>query len=76
MVYMKNDIRKDSISWHVVEILRNNNNSPMYWKDILQKVQERKELTGKTPGATLLSALTRNNKTFVRTKKGWYKLNE
>lgn len=71
---MSKNIRQGSIAWYVMDILRNNNNKQMHWKEILQKVQEEKKLKGSTPEATLISILIRNKDIFTNPKKGWYKL--
>lgn len=71
---MANNVRQGSITWHVMDVLRKNNNKQMHWKEILQKVQEVKKLKGSTPEATLISVLIRNKDTFIKPKKGWYKL--
>ena len=71
---MANNIRKGSIAWHVINILNDNNNKTMHWRDILNKLEKKKRLIGPTPSATLLSILIRNKDTFVKPKRGWYKL--
>ena len=72
--YMTKQFREGSIAWHVVTILKENDNKPMHYNDILRRLMKRKKLIGSTKSATLLSILLRNNSTFIKTKRGWYKL--
>tara|TARA_Y100000310_G_scaffold333838_1_gene412223 strand:- start:940 stop:1158 length:219 start_codon:yes stop_codon:yes gene_type:complete len=71
---MTYNIRRGSIAWHVVNILNDNKNKTMHWREILNKLEGKKKLKGLTPSATLLSVLIRNKEIFIKPKRGWYKL--
>lgn len=71
---MVNNLHSGSIAWYAKKILNENNNKAMHWKDILEKLQKHKKLKGPTPSATLLSIMIRNKDTFIKPKRGWYKL--
>ena len=71
---MVNKLHNGSIAWLAMKILKENNNKPMHWREILEKIQKQKKLIGPTPSATLLSVMIRNNDTFIKPKRGRYKL--